>query len=68
MTERATENKTQDLESLNTDDSSFFAEKSARQVVGRVISTNFTFLMAGLNGAYFQARVSISKAKLRSML
>lgn len=56
----ATENKSQDLESLDTDDLSFFAEKDARQVVGRVISTNFTFLMAGLNGTRLQPFSAVS--------
>src|SRR5699024_3892040 len=63
--ERANENKTHDVESLNTDDLPFLAEKRVRQVVGRVISTNLTYLMAGLNGAYFQFTI-ILKGKLIS--
>lgn len=40
----------QDTESLDADDLPCFAEKDGRQVAGQIISTNFTYLMAGLNG------------------
>lgn len=56
----AAKESTRDLESLNADDLPFFAEKSARQVVGRVVCTNFTYFMAGLNGE--QDLVSVREA------
>lgn len=62
--ETKNEDNNQDVESLNTDDLAFFAEKKARQVVGRVISTNFTYLMAGLNGISFQSLRVYPRLKL----
>lgn len=43
-TEKQNDSSVQDL------DSSFFTQKDARQVVGRLISTNYAVMMAGLNG------------------
>lgn len=51
MSDKTTfETSVQDTESLDADGLHFFAEKDARQVAGRIVSTNFTYLMAGLNG------------------
>ncbi|EAW15189.1 putative MFS transporter [Aspergillus clavatus NRRL 1] len=41
----------QDVEEQSPKDTSFFAPKDAREVVGRVVSTNYAILMAGLNDA-----------------
>lgn len=37
----------------STPEPSFYDQKDARQVLGRIISTNFAVMVAGLNGLYF---------------
>jgi hypothetical protein len=49
-TEKQNDSSVQDLETLSSKDVSFFTQKDASQVVGRLISTNYAVMMAGLNG------------------
>ena len=51
-TEKQIETASQDVEEQVPKDTSFFTPKDAREVVGKVVSTNFAVLMAGLNGVF----------------
>lgn len=48
--ENQNDGSVEDVENSTSKESSFFTQKDASQVVGRLISTNYAVMMAGLNG------------------
>ncbi|KAH2978017.1 hypothetical protein KXW58_005133 [Aspergillus fumigatus] len=49
--ENQNDGSVEDVENSTSKESSFFTQKDASQVVGRLISTNYAVMMAGLNDA-----------------
>jgi Na+/melibiose symporter-like transporter len=49
-TENRNDSRVEDVENSSSRESSFFTQKDASQVVGKLISTNYAVMMAGLNG------------------
>jgi hypothetical protein len=48
--ENQNDSSVEDVENSSSKASSFFTQKDASQVVGRLISTNYAVMMAGMNG------------------